>query len=446
MFVCLHSNTAYGSLLIDKTKHTAVSYTDDLHSARQAVNKNNFKSLSSIGGNVYEITRGKLRMILDTPNFIAHNLLCLAKQHQLQMLYGFLHVFLDKTLFSVTLCDTDSLGIECGREQIEDCVKPEMKDEFNRLLYGCCDQKEPDKNAFMPRLCCNTHIAWDKRRSGLYKYELQDNTCCVALSAKCYLMSKKDDSVVIKAKGVQRPYESISDPVQTFKRVLQKQEFVSCTNKGFRSLSGSVLTYEVSKLALSNFYCKRIVLGPLGIYTKPLEVVLNPFPKHFHCLVLDKPDLSPACTNKKYLFKMNEAVFPSILHALLVHKLYFVSEIKSYDFLKPRLQKIMQANEETELLAIYNNLPSSDEWERDLESLLVKIIQCRISQHLTLSSQLQSTDTLPFVYATKQSHILGSGYPPQVCKYHSPAAESGHNLIGKAYSHVKQSLPPPQKW
>ena len=431
------SNTAYGSLLIDKAKHTAVAYTEDVHIARQAVNRTNFKSMRSIGGGIYEITKGKKKIVLDCPNYVGFNLLCLSKLHQLRMLYEFLHVFLDKSLFTVILSDTDSYGIECGRKTLDACVKPEMRGEFNRLLYDCCNQKDPDRKAFLPRLCCSTHISHDKRVCGLYKFELSNHTSCVALSAKCYLMGSSDNSVVIKAKGIQRPHLSIHSPLETFKRVLQKQQFVSCTNKGFREISGSVVSYELSKRALSNFYAKRVVLGPDGIFTEPLAIILNPFPQSYLCVVLDKPDLSPACTDQRFKFKLNQAVFPSILHALLVHKLYFVSDIKSYDFLKPHMQKIMSANEESQLLHIYNALPSSHEWERDLETLLTKILQARLDQHPTLHTQLCSAGSLPIVYPTVHSFILGTGFEPYVCKFHPPAAASGHNLVGKVYTALK---------
>ena len=66
--------------------------------------------------------------------------------------------------------------------------------------------------------------------------------------------------------------------MQSFQSVLQTQQPHSPTNQGFRTRGNTIYTFQQTKAGLSYFYCKRKVLVD-GIHTKPLSVILAPWPK-----------------------------------------------------------------------------------------------------------------------------------------------------------------------
>ena len=61
--------------------------------------------------------------------------------------------------------DTDSLYLALAEKELEDCIKPEMKAEWQRLRSNdCVDNFAADAVAnFFPRTCCAKHKQHDKR-------------------------------------------------------------------------------------------------------------------------------------------------------------------------------------------------------------------------------------------------------------------------------------------
>ena len=76
--------------------------------------------------------------------------------------------------------DTDSLYLALAEKELEDCVRPESRAEWQRLrLNDCVDSFTADAVAiFFPRTCCVKHKQHVKREPGLLKAEF---TCMVML-------------------------------------------------------------------------------------------------------------------------------------------------------------------------------------------------------------------------------------------------------------------------
>ena len=148
-------NSAYGGLLVNVEKHTVVKYTSDIHKAMQSVNSNRFRALRCLNGNLYEMTFGKRIIKLETPVYLGLEILHRAKLQQLRMYYDFIGKFMVPRLYNLLGCDTDSLIIEYSRSTMDQCVRPELKDQYDRLLYRSCNKGgKPDDQAFLIRRCC----------------------------------------------------------------------------------------------------------------------------------------------------------------------------------------------------------------------------------------------------------------------------------------------------
>ena len=67
--------------------------------------------------------------------------------------------------------DTDSLYLALAEKELEDCIRPEMRAEWQRLRSNdCVDSFSADAVAnFFPRTCCVKHKQHDNREPCLFK-------------------------------------------------------------------------------------------------------------------------------------------------------------------------------------------------------------------------------------------------------------------------------------
>ena len=63
----LISNSSYGSLLMDKTKHTNITYTSNLQKVSSLINSLSFKDLEEFPNEMYEVESYKRNIKVDNP-------------------------------------------------------------------------------------------------------------------------------------------------------------------------------------------------------------------------------------------------------------------------------------------------------------------------------------------------------------------------------------------
>ena len=63
----LISNSSYGSILINKTKHCNVKYMKEKGKVTKLINSFNFKHLENMSNGIFEVEMYKKKVILDTP-------------------------------------------------------------------------------------------------------------------------------------------------------------------------------------------------------------------------------------------------------------------------------------------------------------------------------------------------------------------------------------------
>ena len=167
--------------------------------------------------------------------------------------------------------DTDSLYLALAHKELEDCIRPEMIAEWQRLRSkDCVDNFTADSVAnFFLRTCCVKHKQHDKREPGLFKEEFRctEMLCLCSKTYYCYDVTsnklKFSSKVVLEQSG--------DGPLEKYRRVLNEKVNVTSNNRGFRTNNHSVATYEQVKKSLSYFNPKRIVKTD-GIHTQPLDL------------------------------------------------------------------------------------------------------------------------------------------------------------------------------
>ena len=269
----LLANSSYGYQIMDRSRHTVTRYLSD-EKTHAAINGKLFKKLGHVNNSLYEVELAKAQIEHKEPIIVGFFILQYAKLRMLELYYNFFTKFCVVTKFEELEMDTDSLYLALAENEQEDCIKPEMKTEWQSLRSNdCVDSFTADAVAnFFPRTCCVKHKQYDKRESGPFKGEFKftEMLCLCSKTYCCYDVTSNKPK--FSNKGVhKRVLEQSGDgPLVKYRGVLNEKVNVTSNNRGFRTNNHSVATYEQVKKGLSYFYPKRIV-ETVGIHTQPLN-------------------------------------------------------------------------------------------------------------------------------------------------------------------------------
>ena len=268
----LVGNSAYGSSIMNKEKHTNIKYVQNLHSATVRVNDPFFKKLTELNYNCFEVETFKKRITLNLPIQLGYFILQYAKLRMLQFHYDCMLHLIPRPLLKLIETDTDSMYYAFAGEDLESTICNEKKSNYNRMVYGSCDDSM--KPSWFPRKCCEKHARYDNRTPGLFKKEYA-GTEVVALCSKTYIVTNKwNGTIKFSSKGISR--RSLGEDLLTkYKKVLDTQEKSDGVNTGFRMKKNNIYTYTQTRSGFTYFYCKREVLED-GVSTKPLDIILKP--------------------------------------------------------------------------------------------------------------------------------------------------------------------------
>ena len=143
--------------------------------------------------------------------------------------------------------DTDSNYLQITAENVEDFIKPELKEQFEREKH----------NWFVTPLTPQR-----KRTPGLFKVEFKGDKM-IGLCSKSYCAERFDKGedhgeVRLSMKGVNK--EQIKNLIILYEHVLTSCENFRACNSGIRSKDQTMATYKQYKNALTYFYPERKVM------------------------------------------------------------------------------------------------------------------------------------------------------------------------------------------
>ena len=243
----LLANSSYGYQIMDRSRHTVTRYLAD-EKTHAAINSKLFEKLDHVNNSLYEVEPAKVQIEHKKPIIVGFFILQYAKLRMLELFYNFLTRCCDVNKFEEWEMDTDSLYLALAEKELEGCIRPEMKAEWQRLRSNdCVDNFTADAVAnFFPRTCCVKHKQHDEREPGLFKEEfrckellcLRSKTyCCYDVtSSKLNFSTKGLDKRVLEQNG--------DGPLQKYRRVLNEKVSVTSNNRVFRTNNHSVATYE----------------------------------------------------------------------------------------------------------------------------------------------------------------------------------------------------------
>lgn len=264
----IKANSFYGKMIEDKPKQTKTVFTKSEVDVDTALRSPFFEDLEEVVEGVYEIKERKRQVVIDRPYQCGIAVYQLAKLRMLEFYYDFLDKYIDRRDFELCYMDTDSMYMALSGDSLDDLVKPELREEYEREKAKWLVTDE-----------------YSKRTGGLFKLEFQ-GTRGVWLTNKCYLVQNQNEKNEKKAnkyscKGVSKKqndmtFERYKAALQVFQNVKAGEEIApeididKAKNTGFRVYEKGIVTYDQIKLGLSAYYDKRVVLDD-GIHTRPLQ-------------------------------------------------------------------------------------------------------------------------------------------------------------------------------
>ena len=131
------TNSSYGHQIMDRSQHTAMKYLTDEKTVA-AINSKLFKKLDHVNNSFYEVELVKAQIQHKEPVIVGFFILQYANLRMLEPYYNFFTRFCDVNKFEKMGMDTDSLYLDLVEKELEDCIKPEMKAEWQRLRSNNC--------------------------------------------------------------------------------------------------------------------------------------------------------------------------------------------------------------------------------------------------------------------------------------------------------------------
>ena len=171
----LIGNSSYGRMITNKEKHHDIVYVDESEISTEIID-NHFYDMTELPDGYYEVEKTKKKINLDLPIHIVVFILNYAKLRMLEFYYDFLDYYLFCEDFQILEMDTDSNYLGITAENVEDLIKPELNEQFEREKH----------NWFLTPLAPQ-----GKRTPGLFKVEFKGDKM-IGLCSKSYCAERFD--------------------------------------------------------------------------------------------------------------------------------------------------------------------------------------------------------------------------------------------------------------
>ena len=238
----LMNNAVYGKTMEDVRGHIDFELVSDQKRMEKCLNSPTLKHRHIIHENLVGVEKMKATLKLNKPIYVGVAILDLSKLHMYKFYYDVLKKKYQDNI-KLLYTDTDSFIIQTQTEDVYDDFKE---------LKGHMDFTGYDKD----------HKCYDDTNNkvlGKFKDELdgQIMTEFIGLKPKMYCCITEDESIIKKAKGIQKLKVKKELNPELFKKTLYEnyKDYVQYNKIG--SLNQSVFSITQNKLGLSSFENKR---------------------------------------------------------------------------------------------------------------------------------------------------------------------------------------------
>ena len=128
----LLANSSYGYQIMEQSQHTVGKYLID-DKTHAAINSKLFKKLDHVNNSLYEVELAKAQIEHKEPIIVCFFILQYAKLRMLELYYNFFTKFCNVNKLEELEMHTDSLYLAFAEKELEDCIRPELTAEWQRL-------------------------------------------------------------------------------------------------------------------------------------------------------------------------------------------------------------------------------------------------------------------------------------------------------------------------
>ena len=129
----LMGNCGYGYTVMNRSHHTQTCFTHEKNLNNHTKNPL-LKIYDELNENIYEVEKEKRTVRHDLPLHVGIAVYSYAKLRMLEF-WKFINKYLDNNLYQVMEMDTDSLYIAFSRDNIDEFVKPHLREEWKSEKY-----------------------------------------------------------------------------------------------------------------------------------------------------------------------------------------------------------------------------------------------------------------------------------------------------------------------
>ena len=154
----LLANSSYGYQIMDCSQQKGTEYLDDKN-PHAAIKSKLFKKLDHVNNSLYHVELAKAEIEHKKPIIFGLFFLQYAKLRMLELYYIFFTTFCVVKKVEELETDTYSLNLALAEKKLEDCIRPEMRREWQRLRsHDCVNSFTADavENFFPGNLLCKT--------------------------------------------------------------------------------------------------------------------------------------------------------------------------------------------------------------------------------------------------------------------------------------------------
>ena len=244
-------NSTYGGLIQNKDKHGQIKFVEDGWQVCQEINEPTFRDATVLAKGLVQLTTTKRKVKQNVPVQVGKFILDYAKMHMVNLYYHVLREYCDMSKIDLVSMDTDSFTLSLSEEDLDACVKPEKRKDWERsvrphwFVHRGCKKVCPDPH-------CN------KRTPGPFKNENYGEKV-IALSSKLFTVTstRPGEQPKVACKGLMKDRLHYDDS-ERFESTLYGagDEALTVAMTSFQRKKGSMLSVATTR-TVTNRYNKR---------------------------------------------------------------------------------------------------------------------------------------------------------------------------------------------